>query len=105
MHLHLFFEEHKEVLRRNFTNIELGRLYTTIPFRELPAPFRASAHRKPHTIRPLGAGLLYAQKPVRSPRSEKTKTANRILFRLAVLKLFTGRPKKLPTELDFGWQL
>lgn len=64
MQLHLFFDEHEEVLRRNFMNSELGRLYSTIPFRELADQFRVHARRKPQGAKAIfslegGLGLMF----------------------------------------------
>lgn len=65
MQLHLFFEEpHEGVLRRNFLDSELGRLYSTIPFRDLADQFRAYARRKPQGAKAVfslegGLGLMF----------------------------------------------
>jgi hypothetical protein len=65
MQLHLFFEDpHEEVLRRNFQNSELGRLYLTIPFRELAAQFGPNVRRKAQGVKAIfsiegGLGLMF----------------------------------------------
>lgn len=65
MQLHLFDPGHYDtVLLRNFMDSELGRLYSTIPFRELAGHFRSGLHRCPQGAKAIftvegGLGLMF----------------------------------------------
>lgn len=65
MQLHLFdVEPYEAVVRRIFLDSELGRIFSTIPFRELADHFRSEVHRFPQGAKSTftlegGLGLMF----------------------------------------------